>query len=123
MPRIFHLTLQRHDLDNDLDLTKALNSGHNRLFCYALNIHWTLGVYQPTNSEIFAANNLQPIATILRRRHLTLAGHCYRSFESAPQPIIMDVLFFSLKGTHPRGNRSNYRKLLSEETLLDETSL
>ena len=39
-----------------------------------------------------------------------------------PQPI-MDVLFFSMKGTRNRGNRSNYRKLLSEETLLDETSL
>jgi hypothetical protein len=35
----------------------------------------------------------------------------------------MDVLFFSMKGTRNRGNRSNYRKLLSEETLLDETSL
>ena len=28
-----------------------------------------------------------------------------------------------MKGTRNRGNRSNYRKLLSEETLLDETSL
>jgi hypothetical protein len=44
------------------------------------------------------------------------------SFDSAPQPI-MDVLFFTMKGTRNRGNRSNYRKLLSEETLLDETSL
>ena len=38
------------------------------------------------------------------------------------QPI-MDVLFFSMKGTRNRGNRSNYWKLLSEETLLDGTSL
>ena len=83
---------------------------------------WTRGVHQPTNAEIFEANNLQPITTTLRRRRLTFAGHCYRSFESAPQPI-MDVLFFSLRGTRTRGNRSNYRKLLSEETLLDETSL
>jgi hypothetical protein len=36
----------------------------------------------------------------------------------------MDVVFFSMKGTRTRGNRSNYyRKLLSEETLLDESSL
>ena len=35
-----------------------------------------------------------------------------------------DVLFFSLKGTRTRGNRNNYyRKLFSEETLLDDTSL
>ena len=67
-----------------------------------------------TNAEIFEANNLQPIATTLRRRRLTFAGHCYRSFESAPRPI-MDVLFFSLRGTRTRGNRSNYTKLLSED--------
>ena len=36
----------------------------------------------------------------------------------------MDVLFLSLKGTRTRGNRSNYRKILSEEEmLLDEASL
>ena len=103
-------------------LTKALSSGYNRLLRYALNIRWARGVHQPTNAEIFELNNLQPIATTLRRRRLTFVGHCYRCFESAPQPI-MDVLFFSLKGTRTRGNRSNYRKLLSEETLLDETSL
>ena len=106
-------------------LTNALTDGYNRLLRYALNIHWTLGVvHQPTNASVFAANHLQPIASILRRRRLTFAGHCYRCFESAPQPI-MDVLFFSImKGTRrTQGNRSNYRKLLGEETLLDETSL
>jgi hypothetical protein len=36
----------------------------------------------------------------------------------------MDVLFFSLKDTRTRGNKSNYyRKLPGEEALLDETSL
>ena len=75
-----------------------------------------------TNTSVYAENHLQPIGSILRRRRLTFAGHCYRCFESAPQPI-MDVLFFSMRGTRTRGNRSNYRKLLSEETLLDETSL
>ena len=46
----------------------------------------------------------------------------YFTLTANRQPI-MDVLFFSMKGTRNRGNRSNYRKLLSEETLLDETSL
>ena len=46
-------------------LTKALSSGYNRLLRYALNIRWTRGVHQPTNAEIFEANNLQPIATTL----------------------------------------------------------
>ena len=104
-------------------LTKALSSGYNRLLRYALNIRWTRGAHQPTNAEIFEANNLQHITTTLRRRRLTFAGHCYRCFESAPKPI-MDALFFSMRGICNRGNRSNYRKLLSEETLLDEeTSL
>ena len=35
----------------------------------------------------------------------------------------LDVLFLSLKGTRTRWNRSNYMKMLCEETLLDETSL
>ncbi len=62
----------------------------------------TLGVHQPTNAEVFAANHLlMPIASILRRRRLTFAGHCYRCFESAPQPI-MDVLFFSMKDSQSR---------------------
>ena len=46
----------------------------------------------------------------------------YFTLTANRQPI-MDVLFFRMKGTRNRGNRSNYRKLLSEETLLDETSL
>ena len=88
-------------------LTKALSGGYNRLLRYALNIRWSPGVRQPTNAAIYEAHHLQPITTILRRRRLTFAGHCYRSFESAPQPV-MDVLFLSLKGTRTRGNRSNY---------------
>ena len=78
-------------------LTKALTGGgYNRLLRYALNI----------------------------RCASDFAGHCYRSFESVPQPV-MDVLFLSLKGTRTQGNRSNYyRKLLfCEEMLLDEVSL
>ena len=87
-------------------LTKAFTGGYNKLLRYALNIRWSLGVHQPTNASLYATHHLQPIATILRRRRLTFAGHCYRSFESAPQPV-MDVLFLSLKGTRTRGNRSN----------------
>ena len=103
-------------------LSKALTSGYNSLLRYSLNFRWSPGMRQPTNEAIYVANHLQPITTILRRRRLTFAGHCYQSFESAPQPV-MDVLFLSLKGTRTRGNRSNYRKLLSEKMLLDEASL
>ena len=105
-------------------LTKALTGGYNRLLRYALNIRWSPGVRQVTNAAIHIDNHLQPpIASILRRRRLTFAGHCYRSFESAPQPV-MDVLFLSLKGPRTRGSsRSNYRKLPCEELLLDEVNV
>ena len=77
-------------------LTKALTGGYNRLLRYALNIRWSPGVRrQISNAAIHTDNHLKPIATILRRRRLTFADHCYRSFESAPQPV-MDVLFLSL---------------------------
>ncbi len=75
-------------------------------------------VSQLINAAIYAANNLQPIATILRHRRLTFAGHCYRSYKSASQPV-MDVLFLGLKGPRTRGSRINYQKLLCEELLLD----
>ena len=103
-------------------LNKALTGGYNRLLRYALNIRWSSGVRQITNAAIYTDNHLKPIETILRQRRLTFAGHCYRSFESAPQPV-MDVLFLRLKGSRTRGNRSNYRKILCEEMLLDEVSL
>jgi hypothetical protein len=35
--------------------TKALTSGYNTILRYALNIRWSRGVHQPTNSEIFAS--------------------------------------------------------------------
>ena len=71
-------------------LTKALTGGYNRLLSYALlNIRWSPGARQPTNAVIYAANHLQPIiATVLRHRRLTFAGHCYHIFESAPQPVV-----------------------------------
>ena len=100
-------------------LIKALTGGCNRLLRYALNIHWTLGVHQATNASVYASPT---IASVLRRRRLTFDGHCYRGFESTPQPI-MDVLFFSMRSIWTRGNRSNNRKLLREETLVDETRL
>ena len=88
-------------------LTKALTGGYNRLLRYALNIRLVQGVRQISDAAIHTDNHLKPIATILRRRRLTFAGHCYRSFESAPQPV-MDVLYLSLNGARTRGNRSNY---------------
>ena len=55
--------------------------------------------------------------------HALLCKCILLCLPTANRQPIMDVLFFSMKGTRNRGNRSNYWKLLSEETLLDETSL
>ena len=88
-------------------LTKVFTDGYNQLLRYALNIQWALGVHrtehQPTNAEVYASSNhLQPITSTLRRRRLMFVGHCYRCFDSAPQPIMDDdVLFFSMKIMQP----------------------
>ena len=55
--------------------------------------------------------------------HALLCKCILLCLPTANRQPIMDVLFFSMKGTRNRGNRSNYWKLLSEETLLDGTSL
>jgi hypothetical protein len=92
----------------NLSLTKKLDGCYSRLLRYALNIKWTAKV---TNVLVF--KDLPKISDRLRIRRLTFIGHCYRSGESAPQPIT-DVLFFKC---HPelkrkRGNYSNYIRLL-----------
>ena len=103
-------------------LMNSLDGGYNRLLRYALNIRWMVGVRSMTNQAIQEKYNLQPISEVLRHRRLVFAGHCYRCRDSAPQPI-MDVLFLRYPGTRNKGNRSNYRMILSDETQLEETQL
>ena len=90
-------------------------SGYNKLLPNALNIRWEKGEYQPTNAEIYKKFKLQPISNILKFRRLTFTGHCFRSPQSAPQPIA-DVLFLKLKGTKKRGNTSNFSKIIYTES-------
>ena len=103
-------------------LMTSLDGGYNRLLCYALNIRWMVGVRSMTNKAIQEKYNIQPISDVLRHRRLNFTGHCYRCRDSAPQPV-MDVLFLQYPGTRTRGNRSNYRMILSAETQLEETQL
>jgi len=96
-------------------LSKRIDSGYNKLLRYALNIRWKKGEHQLTNAEIYKKFKLQPISNILKFRRLTFTGHCFRSPQSAPQPIA-DVLFLKLKGTKKRGNRSNFSKIIYAES-------
>jgi hypothetical protein len=73
------------------------------------------GEHQPTNAEIYKKFKLQQLSNILKFRRLTFTGHCFRSSQSAPQPI-SDVLFLKLKGTKKKGNRSNFSKIIHTES-------
>jgi len=58
---------------------------------YALNIRWIPGIPNISNQTFYSNYNLKPISRILQFRRLKFAGHCNRSFQTAPQPI-MDIL-------------------------------
>ena len=103
-------------------MTRYLNSAYNKLLRYAMDITYTPGTRLITNEQMYAKHHITPITKILQLRRLTFAGHCYRSYQTAPQPI-SDVLFLQFQGTRKRGNRSNYRKILCLETGFDETQL
>ena len=104
----------------DKALTKRLDGAYNRLLRYAFNISWRDKV---TNKSIFG-NDITPISLRLRQRRLTFVGHCLRSTQSASQPVADLVLWQPPPLlTRKPGRRSNYRKLLCEETGRDETQL
>ena len=99
-------------------LSKKISGAYSKLLRYALNIHWTEKV---TNIEVF--QDIKPIYNQLLKRKLISIGHCWRSPQSAPQPI-SDLLFWEAPGKKRRGgNRSNYRKIFIDEVGLPEEDL
>jgi len=106
----------------NITLSKLLDSCYNKLLRYCLNIIWTPDTPNISNHAIYQKFSIKPISTVVLYRRLTFAGHCYRSFQSAPQPV-MDVLFLKFNNTQNRDNRSNYRKLLCQDTGHDEIQL
>jgi len=101
-------------------LTRLLDGAYNRLLRYALNINWKDRV---TNISIFG-DDIIPVSQRLRQRRLTFIGHCLRSPQSAPQPIA-DLLLWQPHPSLTRkpGRRSNYRKILCDETGRDVQQL
>jgi hypothetical protein len=103
----------------DETLRKKFDSGYNRLLRYALNIRWN---ERKTNASIFAELQIKPASTQLQKQRLTFVGHCWRSPESAPQPV-SKLLFWRANGPYKRGRRSNFVDLLLKETGRTEEEL
>jgi hypothetical protein len=85
-------------------LCKKLDA-HNRLFRYALNIHWNQHI---RNDQIF--QGFLPLSKQLQKRRLIFAGHCWRSGKSsmtmhAAQPV-SDMLFWRAPSPYKPGRRS-----------------
>ncbi len=91
-------------------LTQKLEGAYTKLLRYALNISWKDHV---KNIDLY--QTLPRISTRLQQRRLTFAGHCWRSAQSAYQPI-HDLLFWSVPdGVARRGAHFTYIKLLIED--------
>jgi len=71
-------------------LNRALDGCYTKLLRYALNISWRDHI---PNTEVY--RNLSKVSVRLRERRLIFAGHCWRSVQSAYQPI-HDLLFWSV---------------------------
>jgi exonuclease III len=100
-------------------LMNRLEGSYNKLFRYALDIKFTERI---TNAEIF--KDFPPLHVRLQARRLQFAGHCYRSSQSAPQPI-SDLIFWIPKSSFRPGqnNRLTYVKLLIQDLGLSETDI
>jgi hypothetical protein len=91
-------------------LTKKLDGAYTKLLRYALNISWKDHV---KNIDLY--KTLPRISTRLQQRRMVFAGHCWRSAQSAYQPI-HDLLFWSVPdGVARRGAYFTCIKLLIED--------
>ena len=92
-------------------LEKSLDgAAYTKLLRYALNVSWRDHV---TNIDLYG--KLPRVSVRLRERRLTFAGHCWRSYQSAKQPI-HDLLFWTVpEGVQRQGNHTTYVKVLLED--------
>ena len=94
-------------------LQNRIDSSFRRMYRYAQNIKWTEHI---KNKDVFV--NVTPASKLIARHRLRFIGHCWRSRLSAPQPV-SDLLFWDAKSMGFKmkpGRRSNFRKLLLQET-------
>ena len=91
-------------------LQKSLDGAYTKLLRYALNVRWQDHV---KNVDLYGS--LPKVSSRLRQRRLAFAGHCYRSYQSAYQPI-SDLLFWlGDGGTNKKGNYWSYVHVLLKD--------
>jgi hypothetical protein len=91
-------------------LARKLDGAYSKLLRYALNVHWKDHV---TNAIVFG--DIPSASTTVKLRRLTFLGHCWRSQQSALQPV-SDLLFWNHSGTRRKGSRANFVKILARDT-------
>ena len=91
-------------------LEKSLDGTYTKLFRYALNVSWRDHM---KNVELYG--DLPRVSVRLRERRLIFAGHCWRSYQSANQPVHKLLVWSVPDGVAKRGNFSTYVKVLLED--------
>jgi hypothetical protein len=90
-------------------LETSLDGAYTKLLRYALNVSWKDHV---KNDDLYGA--LPRVSTRLRERRMIFAGHCWRCYMSASQPV-HDLLFWSAPdGAQLKGNWKTYTQVLLE---------
>ena len=82
-------------------LRKSLDGTYTKLLRYALNIKWQDHI---RNKDLY--QNLPKVSIRLQQRRLTFAGHCWRSQETAPQPV-SDLMFWTVPGANLKRGQGN----------------
>ena len=91
-------------------LEKSLDGAYTKLLRYALGIKW-----QDRVKNVDLYGTLPKVSIRLRERRLAFAGHCWRSSQSAQQPV-SDLLFWSVpNGVQKKGNFKTYVHVLLKD--------
>ena len=91
-------------------LEASLDGAYTKLLRYALNVSWKDRV---KNVDLYGT--LPKVSSRLRERRMIFAGHCWRCYMSAPQPV-HELLFWSVPdGVQKQGNWKSYTKVLLED--------
>jgi len=94
---------------------RFLDGTYTRRLRKALNVSY---LSHTTNVSLYGS--IPPVSSILRKRRLHFAGHCYRRID---QPVHL-ALFYNPPGNFKPGRhqRLNYIKSISRDTGLSSTS-
>ena len=96
-------------------LNDELDGTYTRLLRHTLNINWK---HRITNEELYA--DLPKVSSVIRKRRLRLAGHCWRNNETAAKLVL-----WKPKHGHkgPGRPKLDFVTLLSEDTGLNPSEL